>query len=201
MVDPATISAGASVVGAIGGLFGKKKKNVSVPTDRTGFQTLNDIPFFRRNATTTELLPEQFEDALQTDYFSRPTRRLTEMEMNDDIFAPKAVMDFKNFFDSEKTKESIGEGAAPEAMDYRKLGSQYVDSYLSSPDVNQTFENTIRNRGMDFEQVGKMLMDIKNNPDTFQKNEAALRGLGLGYMPKALPTAIGMPTRGIAGYN
>lgn len=196
MVDPiSALSAGSSVVSAVGGLFGKKKKTQAQPVQRSGYQSLNDIPFFRQNKTVDQVLPRLYEEALETDYFARPTRQLTQNEMNDPIFAPRAVMEFKNYFDDQAANAAVN----PEAgMDLREIGRSYVDSYGSSGEVNPTYwKNLMSKSNFDYEDIARKLMEIQRNSSSFGQNEAMLRQMGLGYMPKALPQGVSMPTNGI----
>ena len=181
-ISAATALAGAGAASnIIGGLKGNKQKAMPTTTFRPMGDTLSDFDQLRERLMELQ----QFQ--------ARPTRHLRADEMEGD-FANKAVMDIQNYYNTEYPND-------PNALDDQALadmGRQYVDAYGASGEVNPTYwQNLQQQQKFNYADIARKLMEIQSNPDSFSRNEAALRDVGLGYMPRVLPKGIGMPSSGI----
>lgn len=195
MVDPLTaISVGSSVLGSVGGLFGKKKKAKTVDQARPYFRPVNE--------TIGEM--DKLRDYLAggTSYTERPMRAMTQDEMTDPIFKMNAVQDIKNYFDDKKVQQNTAPVDPYGGADLARIGRDYVNAYGNSGEVNPTYwQNLNKTANFDYEAIAKMLLDTQNDSSKFRDTNARLVQMGLGYMPKALPKGVKMPTSGIPGYN
>lgn len=189
MVDPITaISVGSQVASTIGGLFGKKKSK-QVDQARPYFRPVND--------TVGEM--DKLRDWLEStsNFVERPMRAMTQDEMTNPIFKQNAVMDIKNYFADKAGNEAIQEEPY-DGADLKRIGRDYVQAYGASPQVSRNYWDKLsRTANFDYEAIAKALLDTQKDGSTFNKNEAYLRQVGLGYMPKALPKGVSMPTHGV----
>lgn len=189
MVAPlAAIAVGSQVASTLGGLFGKKKPK-SVDAQRPYFRPVNE--------TIGEM--DKLRDWLDstTNFVDRPMRAMTEDEMNDPIFKQNAVMDIKNYFDDKAGREAI-QAEPYDGADLKRIGRDYVQAYGASPQVSRNYWDRLsKTANFDYEAIAKALLDTQKDGSTFGKNEAYLRQVGLGYMPKALPKGVKMPETGV----
>ena len=188
MVGIGEIASVASIGSSLGGLFGKKKsKSVaqSKPYFRPVNETLNDV-----DKTLDYLKSTQ-------NYTERPMRAMTQDEMYNPIFKQNAVMDIKNYFDSEAANKAADDNPYGDA-DLNKIGRDYVQNYGQVGGINPTYWSNLQAKSnFDYEAIAKALLDTQNDSSTFGKNEAYLRQVGLGYAPKGLPKGVTMPTTGV----
>lgn len=179
--------AGAALGSSIGGaIAGSSKDNrpdsFTTGQSRQGYQTLFDIPKFNQpnNSFVGETLPQALIDAFNTPYFARPTRQLTAADLQDDVFAPRAVLDWQIYNNQQAPMQNKKKVDDAETERLKKLGKQYVQDYMQEGNLNPAYAQTLQNRQFNYADIAKAVMEAIKTPHTNTASHDILKEQGLG---------------------
>ncbi len=176
-------AAGQMIGGAIAGSSkDNRPDNLITGQNRQGYQTLFDIPQFnqRNNSFVGETLPQALMDVYKMPYFAHPTRQLTAADLEDEIFAPRAVLDWQVRNNQQAPMMAKKKSDEEEQERLKKLGKQYVQDYMKEGNLNPAYAQTLQNRDFDYSVIAKAVMDAIKTPHMNTAAHDLLKEQGLG---------------------